>query len=336
MRVPRSVFAILISVFLCSFAAAQDARQLRQLGMVDVPGSPGFDRVTMAKGMLVLSHTSANSVDIMDPAKRRIVAQITGLESPRGMALDEAGGKLYVATSGNNSITVIALDGWKVIDTVPLPSAPDAVLLDDGGKRLFWTDSLNDTISVLDLTTRQTVASANVDGQPQDMVLDSDRGLIFVTVQDQREVIALDRKLQVAKRFPLSASQPSGLVYDPRTGHLYVAVRYAVLSISADSGAESNRVPAAAGVDMLWLDPETRTLYAAAPGALLMMRAEGGRLTALDEIATDVKGHTVAYDSEKKMVFLPGGREGRSKLLLLRPMSNNQPDDQTAEAKLHQ
>ena len=35
-------------------------------------------------------------------------------------------------------------------------------------------------------------------------------------------------------------------------------VRYAVVSFTTNTGAEVNRVPAAAGVGMLWLDPESR------------------------------------------------------------------------------
>jgi DNA-binding beta-propeller fold protein YncE len=167
------------------------------------------------------------------------------------------------------------------------------------------------------------------------MVMNPDSGVVYITLQDQREIVAVDPQLQVVNRIKLNASQPTGLVYDGRTKCLYVAVRYAVLSINTDSGTEVNRVPAAAGVDSLWLDPESRMIYAASSGALLMLHADGQRLSVADEIAADVKGHTVAYDPEKKMVVLPGGREGRSKLLLLRPMVVNPavPATTTAQAK---
>jgi ABC-type uncharacterized transport system permease subunit len=121
-------------------------------------------------------------------------------------------------------------------------------------------------------------------------------------------------------------------VYDPQYKELYVSVRFAVLAISADTGTEIDRVPAPAGVDALWLDPQSRTLYAASNGSLLMMQAKG-RLTAADEIATDVKGHTVAYDAAKRLVLLPGGREGKSKVLILRPMNAGDTADMRAQAK---
>jgi hypothetical protein len=141
--------------------------------------------------------------------------------------------------------------------------------------------------------------------------------------------------LKIVNRFTLNASQPTGLVYDPEYHELYVAVRFAVLAISADTGAEIDRVAAPSGVDRLWLDPASHTLYAASEGSLLTLNAKG-RLSLADEITTQVKGHTVAYDADKKLLLFPGGREGKSKLVIYRPMTpNGQPgSEDPAEAKV--
>ncbi len=316
MRVPR----ILISVVLCaSFIAS--ASDLRQIGMVNLPGAPGFGQVAFANGMMLLTHPGASTLDVFDPAKRRIVAQVTGLQSPRAVAVDDKAGRVYVADHGSNSIAVVAMDGWKVVDSIGVPGSPDALLLSGDGK-LYWTDADGGTLSLLDLRTKQDVAQTNLQGTPRALALDSQRHLVFVTLQDVHQIVAVDGNAKVVNRFTLNASQPTGLVYDPQYHELYTAVRFAVLAISADTGAEIDRVPAPAGVDSLWLDPDSHMLYAASDGSLLLMQAKG-RLTKVDEIATEVKGHTVAYDAEKRMVLLPGGREGKSKLLILRPMAPN-------------
>jgi ABC-type uncharacterized transport system permease subunit len=136
-------------------------------------------------------------------------------------------------------------------------------------------------------------------------------------------------QLKIVNRFTLNASQPTSLIYDPQYNELYTAVRYAVLAVSADTGAEVDRVAAPAGVDSLWLDPDSRTLYAASEGSLLVMQAKG-RLAKTDELLTaGVKGHTVVYDAEKNIVLVPGGSEGKSKLLILRPMTPNAPTNDT-------
>lgn len=322
----RRILWYIVSLTMLSLLAAPmlASSELRQIGMVNLPGAPGFGELAFANGMLVMTHAGASAVDIFDPVRRRLVAQVSGLQSPRGVAVDEGGGKVYVADHGNNSIAVIAIDGWKVADTIPLQGSPDTLLLDNG--MLYWTDADKGTVSVVDLATKQNVATVDIGGTPRDLALDPDRSLIFATVQDLHQIVALDPQLKVQSRFNLNASQPTGLVYDSRTQELYVAVRYAVLAINAGTGAEVNRVAAPSGVDELCLDPESRMLYAASDGSLLMIHANG-RLTTADEIATDVKGHTVAYDAAKKLVLLPGGREGKSKILILRPMNSNQQND---------
>ncbi len=331
MRVPRSIVAII--ALLLSLSSAWAAPQLRQIGMVSLPGPPGFGEVAFAGGMLVMTHPAASTVDVFNPARRRMVAQISGLQSPRGIAVDEQNRKVYVADAGNNSIAVISTDTWKLSDTVPLQGSPDQLLLHDNGSQMYWSDAEAGTISLLDLRTRQNMATVDVGGAPRYLASDPDRQLLFATVQDKHEIVAIDPQLKISQRFSLNASQPTGLVYDARVGELYVAVRFAVLAINAQNGTEVNRIPAAAGVDRLWLDPESRMLYAAGGGSLLTMHANG-RLSAAEEIYTDVKGHTVAYDADKKLVFLPGGRESKSKLLILRPMTPGQPADENARAHM--
>jgi hypothetical protein len=47
----------------------QTPRTVRQIGTIDLPGSPGFDDLAFAKGKLLVVHTAASSLDIVDPAK---------------------------------------------------------------------------------------------------------------------------------------------------------------------------------------------------------------------------------------------------------------------------
>src|SRR4051794_4563757 len=92
---PKFVSGLAISVFVAAGAVCaqtQTQQQLRPLAMVDLPGMPGFDEVVFANGNLVLTHNSANTVDIIDPVKKRMVAQIKNVDGPRGLAVDAQGG----------------------------------------------------------------------------------------------------------------------------------------------------------------------------------------------------------------------------------------------------
>jgi len=327
MRLARFLITLIV-VNAFWLASASD---LRQIGMVNLPGSPGFGEMAFANGMLLLAQPGASAVDVFDPVKRRTIAQVTGLQSPRSIAVDVQGGRVYVADHGSNSIAIISIEGWKVVDSIALSGSPDALLL-DGGK-LYWADADAGTLSQLDVRTKQDVVKVDLGGMPRSLAL-GDHGTIFVTVQDQHQIVALDPQLKIVNRFTLNASQPTGLVYDPQYRELYVSVRGAVLAINADTGAEVSRVTAPEGVDALWLDGDSRTLYAASEGTLQVLSAKGN-LTQTDSILTEVKGHTVAYDSAKRLVLVPGGREGKSKLLILRPMSPNaQPGTDETDARV--
>ena len=186
------------------------ASDLRQVGMVNVPGAPGFGEMVFCNGMLLMTHPGASAVDVFDPAKRRVIAQVTGLQSPRGIEVDEQNGRVYVADHGSNSIAVISTDGWKVVDSIGLSGSPDALQLDGTGK-IFWTDADAGTISLLDLHTKQDVARSDTGGTPRDLAWDNSRKMLFATLQDLRQVMAVDQNAKIVNRFTLNASQPTGL-----------------------------------------------------------------------------------------------------------------------------
>ncbi len=305
-------------------------RTLQQIGMVDIPGSPGFDTLAVVNGKVLLAHTAASSLDVVDPAKRRVVAQIINLQSPRGIAVDQKNGKIYVAQAGNNSIAVINFEGWQYSGAIPLPQAPSTLALDDSGQRLYWSGATSDSLSVLDLSTRQNLGTLDLGGRPRGMVWDHERGVAFVVLQDTSEIIAVDPRLQIVSRFKLNASQPTEVVYDAHSRRLYVAARNTVLAINDQDGSETNRAEAPVGVDGLWLNPELRMLYAASPGELTVIQADTGSFTVADRIPSDIKGHNVAFDADNNIVYLPGGRQGKSAMLLLRPMSAEQGQENIA------
>jgi len=327
---PRRLLPLLLVVLSCAFGAAQN---VREIAMLDIPGKPGFDGIAIVHGMALISHSGAGTVDIFDPVKRRLIAHVKGMSDPRGIAVDEDGGQIFIANHGAKNIVILAAGDWHVAGTIPLNGSPAEIAFIPKWGMIAATDPVGQQLMLIDVRSHQQANALPLQGTPSGIAFDNSRGLLYVTMQDGRQIVTLDRQLQVSRRMPLNASQPTGIVYDSKQDRLYVSVRYAVLSLNASDGGELARVPADGGIDRLWLDEDSRTLYGAAGGSLLVMRADG-KLRAVDELATDVKGYSVAYDAEHKLLFFPGGREGRSKLLLLKPNGENVGTDPSAEAKL--
>ena len=301
--------------------------RLSTVAMIDLPGRPGFESIAFANNFLVISQTAANTVDVFDPQKRRLVAQITNIAQPRAIAVDARNNRFYIAAA-NSTIDVVSAQDWEVKDSFTVEGSPDVLALSADGVRLYVGDKVNSTVSAVDTSLRKTIASAQLTGRPESIAV-GDANTIFVAVQDQSLVVAIDPQMHVSSQFKLNASQPAGMVYDPNSHRLYVAVRAAVVALNADNGSEVARVPAPRGIQSLELDPATHTLFAAGGGSILLLDTAGG-LTSVDELLAEIKGHTLIFDPGRKLLFMAGGREGRSKMLIVKDLRNAPPSQAAA------
>jgi DNA-binding beta-propeller fold protein YncE len=321
---------VLVLLFLVSCSVYGLAAKLRQVALVDLPGSPGFNQVIMANGQVVISRPGTNTIEVFSPVKRRVVARISQISDPRGMAVDDEGGTVYIALAGNSSIAVVDSRSWKVEKMIPVQHRPEKLLWVQQTKTLYATSVLDRTLSAIDLRTGAERAVIELKALPQGLLYDPARHVVLVSLQDLKEIAAVDGTNKIVGRFKLVASEPTGLALDEERRRLYVAVRYAVLALNADTGAEMARIPAPGGTDALVLDSGGNLLYAAA-GDGSVLAIDLNRNIVDHELPTDVKGYSIAYDPAHKMLFLPGGREGRSKMVILSPTGvNEQSVPQTA------
>jgi DNA-binding beta-propeller fold protein YncE len=224
-------------------------------------------------------------------------------------------------------------------------NAPDKLLYVPQMKSLLVTSPMGRAVAVVSTESAMKIApnavselaSFDVQGRPRDIAWDAQQKLAYVTLEDTNEVIALNPanpENPVSRRMRLTASQPTAILFDPASRRLFVAVRFAVLQLNADNGAETARVAAAAGTDALWLDQSTNNLFAAAgDGTVSVMSASGNKLELRGEYKGDVRGHALAYDPANHLVFLAGGREGKSKMLVLRNISGMAPAVESVNAK---
>ncbi len=320
-----------IFLIILSCAGTVYGAKLRQVAIVDLPGEPGFNEVAMAGGNVVISRPATNTIEIFSPVKRRVVARISQVLGPRGIAVDDEGARVYVALSGSDSVAVINSHNWQVEKLVQVQQQPEKLLWVPQTKTLYVSSTLNRTISAVDPVIGQQTKVIELNALPQDMIYDPGHQELMVSLQDLRQIAVIDRSNTIVNRFKLAASEPTSLALDLPRKRLYVAVRYAVLGLSLDNGSELLRIPAPGGTDALVLDPGGNLLYAAG-GDGTVLAIDLNHNTVDHELPTDVKGFSIAYDPSHKMLFMPGAREGRSKMVILSPISmSDQNRPQTAE-----
>ena len=375
----------LISLAFILLPAISSAGKLRQVAVLDLPGHPGFESAVFANGRLVITHEGADTVDIFDPVKRRLIAQVNGVASPRGLAVDDAAGMVYIASAGSKSIVVINSNNWRVEGMIGLKYVPENVLVVPGADALLVTSPRDHSVSLVPTGTlgQRSAERATVDvqGKPAGIAWDPQRKIAYVVLEDRSEIITLDpakfgeiaggysssksatsagvttansvslstqanvpasvpkpaeavtqpvpvstaaegvSNPAIGKRIKLAASLPTAIVYEPNSQRLFVAVRFAVLAIDAETGAEQARVAAPGGTNALWLVVPSNTLYAAAEdGSVNVINVRANGLVSQSEYRSAIRGHAMAYDPAKKVMFLTGGRDGKSKLVILKEM----------------
>ena len=188
MRKIKSFF--FITVLICSVYGF--AAKLRQVALIDLPGSPGFNHVTMANGQVVITRPGTNTIEIFSPVKRRVVARISQINDPRGMAVDDEGGMLYVALAGNNSIIAVDTRSWKVEKIIPVEHRPDRLLWVPQNKTLYATSVLDRTLSAINLQTGSEGNVLELNALPQDLVYDPGKRVIILSLQDQNQIALID------------------------------------------------------------------------------------------------------------------------------------------------
>ena len=93
-----------------------------------------------------------------------------------------------------------------------------------------------------------------------------------------------------------------------------------------------SRIAAPQGIDTLSFSAADRVLLAvSSDGTLQMIHSDNNQFKA-DELRTDVRGHSLAYDPQRNLIFVPGGRDGRSKLVILKTtVAGSQPANASAQ-----
>src|SRR6516164_7801962 len=160
----RNSFTLLL--FLACVAAAP-ATKLRQVAMVDLPGDPGFNQATMANGQVVITRPATNTIEIFSPVKRRVIARISQIDDPRGIAVDDDGLRVFIALAGSNRIAVVNSKNWQVEKLIPVEHRPEKLLWVPETKTLYATNLLDRGLSIIDPGKNAESAVIELDALPQ-------------------------------------------------------------------------------------------------------------------------------------------------------------------------
>jgi YVTN family beta-propeller protein len=306
MRNLTSVFSGLLCAALLLEGAAVYTVQARY----PVPGTGGFDYVTLDGSTRRLYISHATQVEVVDADSGKLVGTIPDTPGVHGIAIASPFKHGFTSNGRENKVSMFEPATLKLIKKIDVGKGPDGIYYDPGSKRVFTNNHGSHDVSAIDAATGEVVGTVKVEGDGEQAVIGAD-GLIYVNSEDTNEVVVFDPKsLAVKKRFPIGVAQtPTGLAYDAKTRRLFIGCRKEPMMVVMDavSGKVITHFPIGAGVDYAAFDPQARRIFFSCGDGNLNIFHEKSADEYEDAgaVKTQPSAKTMAFDPKTKKIFLP-------------------------------
>src|SRR5438034_6280570 len=259
MRNLRNVLAGLLSAFLL-----QGASDYKVQARYPVPGTGGWDYVTLDSSTRRLYISHATQVDVLDADTGKLVGTIPDTPGVHGIAIASAFKHGFTSNGRENKVSMFDPATLQLIKKIDVGKGPDGIYYDPGSKRVFTNNHGTHDITAIDAATGDVVGTVKAQGDGEEAIIGAD-GLIYVNSEDTAEVVVFDPKsLEVKKRFPIGvAAIPTGLAYDVKTKRLFIGTRNEpkMIVMDATSGKVIANFPIGKGVDWAEFDPAAKLIF---------------------------------------------------------------------------
>jgi YVTN family beta-propeller protein len=141
-------------------------------------------------GLLYVTAELAKAVDVIDPATRKVIAEIpTGAIESHMIVISPDGQRAYTANVAAGSVSVLNLKQRSLVTVIPVAQTVQRISISSDGKRVFTHDQGTPRIAVIDTTTNRVaswiplpaiVYSSSPTADGRKLLASSPSGKIFV------------------------------------------------------------------------------------------------------------------------------------------------------------
>jgi DNA-binding beta-propeller fold protein YncE len=265
--------AILILSPIVSLGAPQDTGY-RVLRSIHLGGEGGWDYVTVDSAARRVYIPRSTHIMVIDADSGKLVADIPGMNGLHGVAVAPEFNRGFVTgnkTEQEGTIYVFDLKTSMLTSSMKSNSIDtDSLLYDPFTKRVYVNNGDGMNLTVVDAATAKVVGAMAFNANPEAAAADG-KGSIFQDYEDKGQVIEYDAmKLTIKNKWPTpGCDAPVGMAMDKANRRLYIGCRGkgptapgVMIVMNADNGKIVASMPIAIGVDGNVFDPETGNVYA--------------------------------------------------------------------------
>jgi DNA-binding beta-propeller fold protein YncE len=298
---------------------------------VPLPGAAtrfDYQEVDPSGGQLVVAHMNDDAVLILDLRDGSVRKRLTGIPTPRGVAVADDVGRIFV-TSTPGHLVVIDNQSLTELTRVATGTAPDGVAWDPIDKIVGVSDQGDGALSLIAGAGTGPRTQVPLGVETGNVVFDAARGQFWITVVTSSppdQVVEVDpRTATVTTRVGLPGCRGAhGLRLHPDGKSAFIACEQNDVLARTDLGGVPTISTAStgSGPDVLAIDPGLGWLYVAAEsGDLTVFDINKPGIALIGHDAPGNNAHTVATDAVSHRVFfpLPSGSRGTPVLRIMRP-----------------
>ena len=320
MKSKARLLAVLVG-FLVVVAPAVAQSGYHLIKKVSIPGSGGWDYVTVDEAGRRVYVSHATQVEVLDADTFELVGTIPNTPGVHGIAIASEFGRGFITAGKSDSVVIFDLKTLKVLGETKVGKKPDAIIYDAATKHVYAMNGDSNSASVLNAADGKVVGTIDLGGGPEFAVSDG-KGNVYINLEEKAETVHIDsQNLKVLHHWPLAPGKTAtALAFDPQTRRLFAGCRggQLIVVLDADSGKVITTAPIGERVDAAAFDPETKLIFMSTGGGTVAVFHEDSpdKYTLLENITTNPGSKTMGLDPKTHDLFVPANLSGQFTVLV--------------------
>ena len=166
-----------------------------------------------------------NEVSVIDTATKLVVATVSGVHGPWGVAVNPNGKNVYVTNLASNNVSVINTKTNNVTAKVPVGNLPYGVAVTPDGTKVYVSNSGSNTVSAINTKTN-TVTNVPVGNWPEGIAVTLDGTKVYVANSGSNTVSVINTKTNTVTVEVPVGKWHYGVAVTPDGTKVYVTNQY--------------------------------------------------------------------------------------------------------------
>lgn len=305
----KQIVIFATALVMSGFAAAQMPSGLKLETRYPIPGTDGWDYITVDAGARRIYVSHAVRVNVLNADTGAQVGVIEDTPGVHGIAIAPSSNHGFTSNGKEDRVSMFDTADLSMIKKIEVGKGPDGIYYDANTDRVFTNNHHSHDITAIDAVKGEVVGTVAVGGDGEGAGVGKD-GLIYVALEDKNEVCVFDpRTLQVKRHIPLQGvTAPTGLAIDTENERLFVGGHNKTAQVlDGKTGKLLASFQTGAGTDAAVWDAKNGLAFISnGEGDITVIQEKSpNEFVALDSIHTQQSAKTMALDTKTGKIFLP-------------------------------